>query len=259
MSDSTCEKSGFTVRSIAVSAFGVYFTSRPTCGFTGALTSGVPRSPLGAADFAGRHIGRGDDVAARRQVLEADERVRSADEAVAAARQLRGKELIVVIARIVAVQQDAPGLGVDVLVAQRRERNPHLERPAARGDLRRRFPEEVGRRILARRIVGDRVVLDAARIGEEHLGAAAVVSRAENDPAVVGEAGDVVAVAERRANRARVGIVELEPGVEKPIVVGEIGDVLHLGLGVVARVDLVPLLDARGAAPAFVGQIAVDR
>src|SRR3954453_21096146 len=44
VSDSTCEKSGLTVKSTALSAFGVYFTSSPACGFTGSDTSPEPTS-----------------------------------------------------------------------------------------------------------------------------------------------------------------------------------------------------------------------
>ena len=205
------------------------------------------------------HVRRRDEMTAGRQVLHPDERVRSADEAVAAARQLRGEELVVAVARKVAVQQDAPRLRIDVLVAQRRERDPHLERPAARGDLRRRLPEEVRRRVLARRIVGDRVVLDVARRDDEERGGAAGVARVDDDAAVVVEAvADVVAVGERRADRLEVRIVELEAGVEEPVVVGQIPDIVDLRLDVVARVRLVPLVDARRVAPPFVGQIAVD-
>ena len=204
--------------------------------------------------------GRRDEMAAGRQMLHPDERVRSADEAVAAARELRGKELIVTVAREVAVQQDAPGLRIDVLVAQRRERDPHLERPAARGDLRRRFPEEIRRRILARRIVGDRVVLDVARRDDEERGGAAGVARVDDDAAVVVEAvADVVAVGERRANRARRGVVELEARVKKLVVVRQIPDVVDLRLHVVADVGFVPLAHRRRRLPHRLGQVAVDR
>jgi hypothetical protein len=88
---------------------------------------------------------------------------------------------------------------------------------------------------------------------------APVVARIEDDAAVVGKRRHVVAVAERRADGARIRIVELEARINEPVVVREIADVLHLRLGVVTRVDLVPFLDARRAAPPFVGKIAVDR
>ena len=79
------------------------------------------------------------------------------------ARQPRREELIAGLARVVAEQHDAPRLRIDVLVAERRERDPHLERPAVLGDFRRGVPEEVRRRVLAGRVVGDGVVLHVAR------------------------------------------------------------------------------------------------
>src|SRR5207253_2326819 len=113
-----------------------------------------------ARGLARSDIRRRDDVAARRQMLEADERIGSADEAVAAPRQPRREELISEITRVVAIEQDGPRLWIGGAVAQRRERDAKFQRPAAIADPRRRFPEEIGRRVLARRIVGDGVVLN---------------------------------------------------------------------------------------------------
>ena len=61
-------------------------------------------------------------------------------------------------------------------------------------------------------------------------------------PAVVGERGDVVAIAERGADRSRIRVVELEGGVEVLVVVGQVADVADLRLEVVARIGLVPPL-----------------
>jgi hypothetical protein len=99
--------------------------------------------------FARAHIRRDDEVSARGQALETIEAIFTADEAIAAARKPGGEKLVMAVARIIAVEHDAPLLRIDVLVAQRRERNPDLECPAALLDLRRGFPEEVRRRILS--------------------------------------------------------------------------------------------------------------
>ena len=194
-----------------------------------------------------------------RQPLHPDERVGSADETVPSPRELRRKELIVVLAREVAVQQDGPDLGIDVLVAQRREGDPHLERPAALGDLRGRLPEKIGRRILVRRVVVHRVVLDVSWRDDEEGGGPPGVAWVDEDAAVVVEAvADVVAVRKRRADGLRIRILELERGIKKVIVVGQIPDVANLRLDVVARLCFVPLVDARGISPAFVREIAVN-
>src|SRR6266849_4353294 len=178
----------------------------------------------------------------------------------ASARQLRGEELIAELARVVAIEENPPGLRIAGLVAQRGERNPDLERPAVIVDFRRRFPEEIGRRILSRRIVADRVVLDVVRRDDEERGRAAGVAGVDEDAAIVVEAvADIVAIGVRRADAAGRGIVELEAGVEKPVVVGQVADVADRRLGVVAGIGLIPTIDSRGAAPALVAEVAVDR
>ncbi len=54
-----------------------------------------------------------------------------------------------------------------------------------------------------RDVAGHRVVLDAARVGEEHLGGLAVVAAVDDDAAVIGRAGHRVVVAERRPDEPR--------------------------------------------------------
>ena len=142
-SDSTCEKSGLTVTSTAVSELGANFTSRPTS-CARSFTRGEPRPAAGRALRARADVRSGDQVTAGRQPLQSLERVGVADKAVEPARHPRRQELVVTVARIVAVEQDGPRLRVAVLVPERRERDAHLERPSALGDLRRRLPEEVG-------------------------------------------------------------------------------------------------------------------
>src|SRR5581483_1764882 len=88
---------------------------------------------------------------------------------------------------------------------------------------------------------------------------AAGVERIDEDAAEVhAVAVDGVVVAQRRADRGRVRVVELEPDVQEAVVVREIGDALHRRLGVVARVHLEPGGDRRGAAPPLVREVAVD-
>src|SRR5580765_7470271 len=90
VSDSICEKSGLSVTSTALSASGVHFTSSPPRACGDWFTSG-------------------------------EQGIRSADEAIAAARQPCGKELIAKIARVIPVQHDAPRLRIDVVIPQRRK------------------------------------------------------------------------------------------------------------------------------------------
>src|SRR5207249_3390440 len=123
----------------------------------------VPRT----RELAGADVGRDNEMSARRQMLEALELVDQADRTVTAARDLRRHDLIPKAVGVVAKQHHAPRLRIGVLVPERRERNPDFDRPAAVGDFRGGVPEEVRRLILARGIVGDRVVLDVAWRDEE--------------------------------------------------------------------------------------------
>ena len=103
----------------------------------------------------------------------------------------------------------------------------------------RRVPEEVRRRVLARRVVGDRVELDVARRDEELKRRAAGVQRVDEDAAEIrADAADVVVIAERRANQRRLRIVELEGGIERLVVVGEVADARDRRRRVVARLAL---------------------
>jgi hypothetical protein len=65
-------------------------------------------------------------------------------------------------------------------------------------------------------------------------------------------------VAVGRLDRLRVGVLELEGGVEELVVVGEPGDVLHLRLEVVAGAGFEPGVDPLDALPSGVGEVAVD-
>ena len=196
-------------------------------------------------------------MVAARQPGQAGHLLLVADEAVAAARHLAVEHLIAEVARAVAVEQDAPGLDVGRVVAQRGEGDADLQRPAGRRDPRRRVPVEVGRVVLAAGVVADGVVLDAARIGEEHERGLAVVAGVEDDAAVVGVARHLVVVAEGGADALRIGVREVEGGVEEVVVVGEPGDRLHLRLDVVAGVRLVEGVHPRRAAPPRIAQPAV--
>ncbi len=202
---------------------------------------------------------RSDDVMrAGREPGETDQRAGVADEAVGVARQARGEHLVAEVARPVAVEQDPPLRRIGVGVAQRRERDADLQHPAGGGDLRRAVPEVVGGVVLARGVVGERVVLDAAGVGEEHLRRMPVVLRVDDHPAVVGVGAHVVAVAQRRADRLRIGLVELEGSVEELVVVGEPGDAPHFRRNVVAGVGLQPVGDRLRRLPDRIGEVAID-
>ena len=182
-----------------------------------------------------------------------------ADQAVVAARDFRRHQLIAVLPRVVAKQDDAPGLRVEVPVPQGGERNPHLHDPAALGDPRRRIPEEIRRGVLSGRVVRDRVVLHVARVDEELERGAAGVQRVDEEPAEVhAVAVDRVVVAERGAKSRRTRIVELERCIEEAFVVGQVAGALHRRHAVVAGLDLVPRVDPGRRPPRLVGQIAVD-
>jgi hypothetical protein len=84
------------------------------------------------------------------------------------------------------------------------------------------------------------------------------VTRVEDDPGVVGVTAEVVAVGEGGAHLVGIGILELEGGVEIPLVVGDVADVLYRSGNVVAGVGLEPRLDGRDALPSRVVQLRVD-
>ena len=110
-----------------------------------------------------------------------------AHKAVEPARHSRGKKLVVAVARIIPVQHDRPRLGITVLVAKRREWDPHFESPAVFVDARRGFPEEIRRRVFARRIVNDRIGLDVSRRHDEQSGGVTAVARVDEDSAKIVE------------------------------------------------------------------------
>ncbi len=101
--------------------------------------------------------------------------------------------------------------------------------------------------------------MNVARRHDEERGGAAGVAGIDDDAAVVVEpVAEVVAVGERRPHLTRLRVLELERGVEEPIVEGQVADVLDLGLDVVAGLGLVPPVDTGRALPAGIGQVAVD-
>ena len=243
---------------MTVEGFGIHLASTPPSNSAFPPGERAAEAVLRFRRLIRRDVGGDDVVGAGRESGQADQRPGVADEAVGVARQARGEHLVAEVARPVAVEQDAPLRRIGVGIAQRGERNADLEHPAGGGDLRRAVPEVVGRVVLAGGVVGQRVVLDAARVGEEHLRRVAVVLRVDDDAAVVGVGAHVVAVAQRRADRLRVGLVEPEGGVEEVVVVGEPGDARHLGRNVVAGVGLQPVGDRLRRLPDRIGEVAVD-
>ena len=208
--------------------------------------------------FRSRHVWGRDDVPAGREAREAREDVLGADEAVPAPGQLRREHLVAEIPRTIPVSEDPPRLGVFPFVAERREGDSDLERPAGGGDLPRRVPEEVRGGVLVA-VVGDGVVLDAARVGEGEDRRPAVVPGVEDDSAVVRVAAQNIALRERRPDLPRLRVVALERRVEEPVVVGKPGNRPHLRRDVVSRVRLVERLDPGRSGPAGVPEVAVDR
>src|ERR1051325_2670093 len=244
-SDSTWEKSGLSVPSTASPESGLHLISAPDVdGRRGCLVRGRER--------------RDHEVRAVRKLLEPGQLARVADEAVHVAWQAGGEELVVAFARVVAVEEDAPGLDRRVRVAERRERDAQLERVAFLGDLALRVPEEVRRAVLPRHVAVDRVVLEPVRIREELHRGLAVVPAVHDDAAVVREARERVVVAERRPDQLRVWIVETKRRVEVVVVGSEETEISHLGLDVVADAGLEPRRHGVCAPPAGVGEIPVD-
>ena len=180
-----------------------------------------------------------------------------ADETVAPLRDLHREVLVAEIARAVPVQHDVPLLRVGFLVAERREGNPHLEDPPVARDAGGRVPEVVGGAVLAGRVVGVRVVLDAVRVREEEDRAPRLPLGVEDDAAVIGGARHVVPVAVRRPDLVGRRVGELEPGVQKLLVVREIADVRDRRRRVVAGVGLVPGGYFCRTLPAGVREVAV--
>src|SRR5262249_1759223 len=147
---------------------------------------------------------------------------------------------------------------VRIGIAEGREGDTDLEIPSRARDLAGAVPEAIGRAVLPGSIVGQRVVLQAARVGEKHLGALAVVSAVDDDAAVVERPRDRVMVAERRADALGIGIREDKPGVKIFFVVRQIASVLHLWLDVVADARLEPGAHGIRALPARIVEIAID-
>src|SRR6266849_7680219 len=85
------------------------------------------------ADLSRANVWGGHHVAAGGKVLQADEAVAIADEAVHAPRNAVREHLVPTLTRHVAVQHHAPLLHVAV-VAERAERDADLERPARGSD-----------------------------------------------------------------------------------------------------------------------------
>ena len=205
MSDSTCEKSGLTVRSIALSAFGVYLTSTPTCGLTRSSTSGDAERRRGCASGAGAHVRRGDEVAAGRQLLEPGQRVRAADEAVAAARQRAPRRTGS------GDRADSCGTAGCPTSADRRSCSAATRTGCAS---RASSPWSVIFVADSQKKSGDESSPDASSVIESYWMLRGVTTKkvpvrpvlrgVEDDAAVVVEAvADVVAVGERRADRLR--------------------------------------------------------
>ncbi len=79
----------------------------------------------------------------------------------------------------------------------------------------------------------------------------------QDDPPVVGIAGNVVPVCVGRPDQGGVRVLELERGIQVVIIIGEVADALDLGGDVVAGIGLVPGFNLRGSPPAGVGEVAV--
>src|SRR5205085_1132456 len=94
--------------------------------------------------LAGRGIRSGHEMSTRREVTQTGQRSLAADKTLAASRDLHRHDLVTEIARVAALEDDAPGLRIDLLVSQRRKRNADLDGPAMVVDPRGRAPEEIG-------------------------------------------------------------------------------------------------------------------
>src|SRR4029079_14904979 len=117
----------------------------------------------------------------------------AADPAVRLLRDRAAVELVALVARVVAPDQDAPVHLLLLLVAQRREGDAVLRRPAVAGDARGGVVEVVGREVLvAVGVVVVGVGLVAARVDAQLDGGAAIVAGVEEDGDVVVGADDRV-------------------------------------------------------------------
>ena len=206
----------------------------------------------------GGGVGRRDEVVRRRQTGDPGQLLGVADRAVGAALDRRAVEAVAKIARVVAPDQDAPGLGIIFRVAQRAERHADLGLPALGGDRRRGVIEKIGRLVLvARGVVEEVVPLDAARVDPDLHRRALVVARIEEDGDVVVGADHVVALDVGGADLRRLGVVGLDADVQVAIVVGEIRRRLHLRREVVAGRCLVEAVDDQCVLPPRIAEVAV--
>ena len=214
---------------------------------------------LGCRHVLARRVGGEDEAAGAGQPEEADQGLRVADEAVGAARDGPAVDRVAVVARVVAPDEDAPLLRVALRVAQRREGDPHLRRPAEIGDARRGVVEDVGREVLVLRgVVEDGVALLAARAHAELEGGEALAAGVEQDGHVVVGAHDLVALHEGRADTRGVRVLAAQADVEVPVVVGDPGGRLRLRGHVVAGSRLPELVEDGGPLPAGVGEDPVQ-
>jgi len=104
---STCEKSGLTVKSSALSAFGRPFHVDANIAVD--AVRGERRSwPIDRGARAPRaDVRRRHEMTARRQVREADQRVGTADEAVATTRELCREDRVAEVTRVISEEQNA--------------------------------------------------------------------------------------------------------------------------------------------------------
>ncbi len=168
--------------------------------------------------------------------------------------------LVAVLPRVIAHRDDPPGLRISASVAEARERDPDLERPAVRSDPAGGIPVEVRRRVFAAgRVVLDRVVLDTAQVREELRDRPQIVSGIEEQARIVLVRPDVVAIREVGAHARWIGVFAVEGGVEVPVVVGEQECRAHAGREVVAGSPFPKGVESGGALPARVPEASVDR
>ena len=115
---------------------------------------------------------------------------------------------------------DAPGEHVGLWKAHLRERNPHLDDPAAVVATHRRFPDGVPRVVLIDVVVDDGVFLHAGR-GHPKLDAGQmVVMGVEEDREPVG-IGDDVAAGQPPDDARRLAVVQAGGDIDRVVVVGE--------------------------------------
>ena len=219
------------------------------------------RSQIAArrGQLLGSDVRRGDEVSRFGQAGQAGQRMHVADEAIRVARDRRAVECVAELARVIAPDQDVPGLRIGMRIAQRGERDAILRAPAAAVDLRRGVIEEIWREVfVAVRVVEESVTLDAARIHAQLQAHAFVIPRVEKDGDVVVGADDLIAFDVWGADLARIRILAADSNVEVAIVVGEMRDRFHFRRNVVAGRRFVKTIDGGGATPAGIGQISVN-